>query len=207
MNRSGQWFKQWKEALIWTGLLLPLVWYGYGMVSRPSGRIKQQPLFEGITYGRYVEQRPRPQLIHLLEIDLGTPGIVPFVTPGIDDSVQLSEQPSEQQYETIAQKTSSFLKTHQLQLAVNANFFYPFEETTPWHYRPREGDPENLVGLAISDGEIVSPGDQNHPALCFLEGHAEIRDDGVCPSEHSAGGCGSAIEPRESSSQRFGNVF
>ncbi|MBE9061940.1 phosphodiester glycosidase family protein [cf. Phormidesmis sp. LEGE 11477] len=186
--------QKWKEVFIWIGLLLPLALYGYWVMTRPKREpINRQPLFEGITYSRYVRQQPRPQLIHLLEIDLAASGIVPFVTPGIDAaSLEAAEEPtsssiqqyeSVQQYETIAQKTSSFLEMYGLQLAVNANFFNPFAETTPWQYSPREGEPGNLIGLAISEGEIVSPGNQNYPALCFLGGRAEIRDDGVCPSD------------------------
>ena len=174
MTRS----QKWKEAIIWMGLLLPLALYGYASTTRPRREtLERQPLFEGITYSRRIEHQPRLQLIHLLEIDLSAPGIVPFVSPSIEDAnVEATGS-----YETIAQKTSSFLKTYRLQLAINANFFDPFDETTPWQYSPREGDLANLVGLAISDGEIVSPGDKNHPALCFLDGRAEIRDDGICP--------------------------
>ncbi|EDX84883.1 hypothetical protein S7335_2582 [Synechococcus sp. PCC 7335] len=181
MSRS----QKWKEVLIWTSLLLPIGLYGYAIAMRPKSEpIDSQPLFEGITYSRYIEQQPRPQLIHLLEIDLSASGIVPFVTPGISKTSPKADREVDieatQPHETLAQKTSSFLKTHRLQLAVNANFFNPFNETTPWQYSPREGELTNLVGLAISDGQIVSPGDKNYPALCFLEGRAEIRDEGVC---------------------------
>lgn len=170
----------WREGLIWLCLLLPLALYGYASLTRPTGKsIDSQPLFEGITYRRYTQQNPRPQLIHLLEIDLSAPGVVPFVTPGIDES----DSKADQQHETVAQKTSTFLKTHQLQLAVNANFFNPFSEAAPWQYSPREGDSTNLIGLAISDGEIVSPGSEQHSALCFLQGRAEIRDEGICPPD------------------------
>ncbi|MEM8502325.1 MAG: phosphodiester glycosidase family protein [Cyanobacteria bacterium P01_D01_bin.1] len=176
-NLLRRWMKKRKEVLVWIGLLLPLAFYACSILTRPTGNINNQPLFEGITYSRYIRQIPRPQLIHLLEIDLGAPGVVPFVTPGV------GEAKATEQYETIAQKTSGFLKTHQLQLAINANFFYPFEEATPWQYYPHEGDPTNLSGLAISNGEVVSSRGKHTPALCFLEGRAEINEDGFCPPD------------------------
>jgi hypothetical protein len=71
MKSPRRWIRKWKEVLIWIGLLLPLALYGYGMLTRPAGKtINQQPLFEGITYSRYTQQLLRPQLIHLLEIEL-----------------------------------------------------------------------------------------------------------------------------------------
>ncbi|MEO0948320.1 MAG: phosphodiester glycosidase family protein [Cyanobacteria bacterium J06641_5] len=107
-------------------------------------------------------------------------GIAPFATPGFPGA-KPSTGPSE---ETLAHRTADFLQTHQLQLAVNANFFFPFHENTPWDYAPKIGSPVNLVGLSIAHGEVVSLPQGNRPALCFLpEGkRAVIRDAGDCPA-------------------------
>ncbi|MEM7797300.1 MAG: phosphodiester glycosidase family protein, partial [Cyanobacteria bacterium P01_C01_bin.118] len=45
---------------------------------------------------------------------------------------------------------------------------------------PRSGQPVNISGLAISDGELVSILKINRPALCFMEQRAVIRHDGNC---------------------------
>ena len=78
------WPSKIKETLIWAGLLAPLALYGLLIGRRPAPEPTAQiPLFEGISYRRLIEQSPRPQVLHLLEIDLSNPGVVPFGTPGI----------------------------------------------------------------------------------------------------------------------------
>ena len=69
-----------------------------------------------------------------------------------------------------------------LQLAVNANFFYPFEENSPWDFEPRAGDEASVIGIAMSDGELVSQGHPRYSALCFLSGRAEIIFEEACPA-------------------------
>ena len=144
-----------------------------------------QPLFEGITYQRMIERRPRSQVLHLLEIDLTAAGLKPFSTPGIgqlteEDAIKSTIDKSAVR-ETQAQKTSNFLQTHGLQLAVNANFFYPFEENSPWNYGPRESDAVSLVGIAMSDGEMVSYEHPRYSTLCYLPGRAVIVFEDFCP--------------------------
>ncbi|MBT9318004.1 phosphodiester glycosidase family protein [Leptothoe spongobia] len=167
------------EGLIWLGLLTPLVLYGSYSLRRPDRKaITHQPLFQGIVYSRQVKDQPRPQIIHIFDIDLTTPGVRPYTTPGYEGA-----EPNRvglQGRETLAQRTSDFLQTHNLQLAVNANFFFPFRELTPWNYSPRSDQPINISGLAMSDGELVSILKTNRPTLCFIEQRAVIRDDGSC---------------------------
>ncbi|MEO0373951.1 MAG: phosphodiester glycosidase family protein [Cyanobacteria bacterium P01_A01_bin.17] len=168
------------NGLVWIGLLLPLVAYGTATLQRPARTsITNQPIFEGILYSRRIKTQPRPLTIHILEIDLTTPGLSPFVTPSLDNAnLSIDASPGR---ETLAQRTSTFLQTHQLQLAVNANFFFPFRETTPWDYEPKQGTPIMLGGLAISDGQVVSPPQLGQAALCFLPQRAKIASSGDCP--------------------------
>lgn len=180
------WSGRLRDCLIWMGLLAPLAFYGFRTAQRPAlDSTEAQPLFEGITYQRIVERRPRSQLLHLLEIDLTAAGLKPFSTPGIGqltgDAAVASTIQKNAVRETQAQKTSNFLQTHGLQLAVNANFFYPFEEKAPWNYGPYEGDPVSLVGIAMSDGEMVSYEHPRYSTLCFLPGRAEIVFEAFCP--------------------------
>lgn len=194
-----------KAGLIWSGLLLPLMLYGVGALGRPAREaIANQPLFQGITYSRRIETRPRPQVIHILDIDLTAPGLKPFATPGFDGAhpninAELSQ-------ESLVMRTSSFLQAHQLQLAVNANFFYPFREETLWNYSPKEGAPANLIGLAISEGEVVSLPQRDWPALCFLPQRAEIHASGDCP-EGAESGCRHHIAVAAWSTDRSGSDF
>lgn len=172
--------------LSWLALLAPLALYGAGSFQRPPRTpITDRALFQGITYSRIIEAEPRPQVVHLLSIDLTAPGLAPFATPGFPGakpSTGLSE-------ETLAQHTADFLQAHQLQLAINANFFFHFHENTPWDYAPKVGNAVNLVGLSISNGQVVSLPQNGRPSLCFLPPQssssgkrAVIRDAGDCPA-------------------------
>lgn len=160
---------------------MPLALYGTSSMRRLRPQeITRQPLFEGIVYSRQVKAQPRPQTIHSVEIDLTAPGLRPFVTPRLEGLVP--NQGGEIPQESLAQRTSDFVQVHGLQLAINANFFYPFRESTPWNYGPRAGQRVNIVGIGLSDGEPVSMGESDYPSLCFREQQAAIRSDGDCPN-------------------------
>ncbi|MEM6253550.1 MAG: phosphodiester glycosidase family protein [Cyanobacteria bacterium P01_D01_bin.156] len=165
------------NSLIWLGLLAPLALYGTNIARRPHlDELAPQPLFQGITYSRRVQQQPRPQILHIIEIDLAAPGIEPLVTPGAPDTVANNSSTTLTQ----AQKTSEFVESQGVQLAVNGNFFYPFREVTPWNFYPHSGNRVNSVGIAVSDGNLVSEQLKKWPSLCFRSDWAEIRADGTC---------------------------
>ncbi|MBX2865728.1 MAG: phosphodiester glycosidase family protein [Leptolyngbyaceae cyanobacterium MAG.088] len=174
---------QWKNvnnSLIWLGLLLPLILYGINVFRRPSRvAIAPKPLFQGITYRRQVKQTPRPHIIHIVEIDLTAPGITPLVTLGYPGAVP-GDSYNRIPEETLAQRTSEFVETQGVQLAINGNFFYPFREVTPWNYGPRPGKRVNSVGIIMSEGKLVSKPEEKWPSLCLMERRAEIRADGTC---------------------------
>ena len=96
--------------------------------------------------------------MHLVTIDLTAPGIKLLVTPG---KATLSGM------DTKARTTSEFVRQYQLQLAINANFFLPFHERTPWDYYPHQGNPVNALGLAISNGKTYSPDKVSWSVLCI----------------------------------------
>ncbi len=120
--------------------------YGYWYTHRPVPDDARQVLFEGITYIRDVRREPCPLVIHVILVDLDTPGISFMVTPG--EAVKDGE--------LRARTTSQFLDEFDLQLAVNGSFFSPWWSHAPWDYYPHVGDPVNVKGLASSRGNIYS---------------------------------------------------
>lgn len=151
------------------GLLVAplLIYIGLCLTRPPRTDLQQQQLFQGIVYQRDVRSKPRPLMLHIVTIDLTAPGIRLLVTPGM---------PSPEGMDTKARTTGEFLKEFQLQLAVNANFFMPFHEHTPWDYYPHKGDPVNALGLAISNSNIYSPGEEIWSVLCISASNvAQIR--------------------------------
>lgn len=89
-------------------------------------------------------------------IDLTAPGIGFTTTP---PSGPLA---------TTAQTTSQFLLSSGTQVAINANFFAPCCRAAP--------EPKSLIGLAISDGTLVSPatsGTADAASSLFLSGTSQ----------------------------------
>lgn len=169
-------WNQIQPPLLWAatlGLLLPLILYGKLCALRPPRTPVKQTLFQGVIYERQARSTPRPLMIHQIAIDLTAPGIRVFVTPG---------QHEADGSETNARTTSVFLREFGLQLAINANFFRPFQEQTPWDFYPQAGDRVGAIGQAISNGHRYSLAQPPWPALCF-SGHnrAQILASGICP--------------------------
>jgi hypothetical protein len=160
------------KLLLASLLLLPLVLYAQPYLQRPPQTETTQRLFQGITYDRKVWSLP-PAMVHIVTIDLTAPGINIFVTPGM---------PTADDSDTNARTTSEFLTEFKLQLAVNANFFYDFEERNPWDFYPRTGDRVQAIGQAISNGFVYSEGIAEFAALCFAANHqASMVASGDCP--------------------------
>lgn len=154
-------------------LILPLIFYGIPHFLRPARTPETRSLFQGVVYQRQIRSTPRPIVIHVVSIDLTAPGIRVRVGPG---------EPTPDQTETTAYTVSEFLTQFDLQLAVNASFFYPFEEKTPWNYYPHSGDRVNVVGQAISNGKPYSEAETHWPVLCFLANdRAHIFNQANCP--------------------------
>ncbi|MBT4818087.1 MAG: phosphodiester glycosidase family protein [Lentisphaerae bacterium] len=131
---------------------------------RPPRRAEREELFPGVVYEREATDRPVRLMIHAIEIDLAKPGIEFLVTPG--DRTRGME--------ARAMTTSEFLSRHHLQIAVNGSYFSPFRARLPWDYYPHTGDPVDIHGLAISNGDVASPDNTRHPKLCFVGSRAQI---------------------------------
>lgn len=138
--------------------------------------------FQGISYERQARSTPRPVMIHVVEIDLRTPGIGFLVTPG-DSSRGL---------EVMARTTSEFVEEFSLQIAINGSFSVPFRAGSfLWDYYPHSGEPVDVMGLAISNGEMYSDYD-GWPAICITAERAEIGQAG-CSEGTLQGLAGSEI--------------
>ncbi len=119
-----------------------MFWYTHR--SQPSA--ERRVLFRGIEYVRDVRQLPRPMVVHVVRIDLAAPGIKFLVTPPGGAAG----------HELAARKTTRFLREFECQVAINANYFYPFRSNSPWDYLPRAGDGVDLCGFAASRGIVYS---------------------------------------------------
>jgi hypothetical protein len=115
-------------------------WFWFTHRSQPEP--VREEWFAGVRYERLVCQQPRPVVAHLVRIDLQEPGL---------DLVVTAPEPSDSG-DVFADKTSGYAARHGLQLAINANFFYPFYNNHPLDYAPHVGDPVRVVGLAASEG-------------------------------------------------------
>ena len=110
--------------------------------KRPQPPEVREALFEGVVYERQIKKTPRPMVLHWLTIELDTPGLRFLVTPGKVDS----ERPY------VGKKTTAFLAEQGCQLAINADYFYPWHSSTVWDYYPKSGDPVAVEGVAVSEG-------------------------------------------------------
>ena len=149
-------------------LCLPLVLYGRSQSQRPPRSDLQQALFQGVTYERLSRDAPRPHVIHIVTIDLTVPGVKLFVTPGDSETLPQPDGPTT---ETSARTVTEFLQEFDVQVAINAGYFYLFREKTPWNYYPHSGDRVNVVGQGISAGQPYSPPQSDWPVLCFDLAH------------------------------------
>ena len=109
-------------------------WYTHRSIPPDTHRL----LYEGIEYIRDVRSEPRPIIIHVIKIDLDTPGLSFLVTPSESAVVE-------------AQTTSQFLEAYDLQLAVNGDFY-------DTRINEQLDEPVTPRGLAASHGEIYTQG-------------------------------------------------
>jgi hypothetical protein len=91
--------------------------------------------FAGVTYIDRTAAAPRRIHLHILQIDLTTPGVRFKVSPPAGGR------------EVVRETTLEFLRREHAQAAINAHFFlpYPSDDRESW-----------LVGLAASDGRVYS---------------------------------------------------
>ena len=163
-----------KAFAIGTGGLATILGLFYGglMLRRPARTTESRSLFQGVQYDRYAQDSPRPLLFHIVTIDLTAPGIDFLVTPqGLDPGGR----------ETLADTVPGFLEANGVQVAINANFFYPHHVRSPIDYSPHVGEGVNAVGIAMSGGNMYSPPERNWTALCIASARVIVfEESGVC---------------------------
>jgi hypothetical protein len=131
---------------------------------RPQPAGTRREIFPEVHYVREV-RREEPRLVkHIVTIPLFSPNVTFVVTPADAPNAELPYK---------ARTTSQFLKEFKVQLAINADFFYPwrdqaFLEYRPkwedlldpkslpdkmWNYYPHPGDGVTTQGISASEGE------------------------------------------------------
>src|SRR5690348_2301612 len=114
--------------------VLVLILIAGSIAGLRADQIVQNP-YAGITLITRTETAPRPETMHIAEIDLTAPGIGFLFTPPGGP------------LETVRQTTLDYLNQQHAQLAINGEFFLPFPSTDP---------NAMLVGFAASNGNVYS---------------------------------------------------
>jgi hypothetical protein len=114
-------------------------------------KLSWEPLFKGVDHARAEASTPRRLKIHVIRVDLADPDIRFLVTP------PNGEKPEE----TDGERTSTFLKKHGLQLAVNASPYKPVGSI--------DGEPRDVLGLSISRGDKYSTEAAGYGALIITK--------------------------------------
>lgn len=115
--------------------------------------------YPGIKLAEIRVETPRPMDVFCLQVDLTTPGL------RFRNSDRASDWVAGQR-ETIRETTRDFLIRCRkaglpMVFAINANFFAPWP--APWN----AATPSYLIGLAITDGDVVSPAESVTYSLVF----------------------------------------
>jgi hypothetical protein len=151
---------------------------------RPQPAPIAETLYPGVTYERRVMQSPRPVVLHIVTIDLTTPGLRFFTTPGKAEKAgaENAKPPFP------AQTTSQFLTKYGCQLAINGDFFYPCKINNPNNYYPHEGDFVKSEGCSISEGTHYVERDQHEwtTTLHISKDNQIIIGDSLPPTPYNA---------------------
>ena len=124
------------------------------------------PISRGIYAATGQADSPRLMRVYAIRIDTTAEGIEFFSTPKAEEDF------AENVKETVRQTALQFLEQHNLQVAINANFYTPFSAETQ-----RSPGPSSLRGLAVSQGHVVSKNEKNwHAFLVFKDKRVEIVD-------------------------------
>lgn len=118
------------------------------LLQRPQGASAPMTLAAGVRYWRQRADGPAPVLLHIAEIDLDTPGLHLVGTRGDRSGGG----------EFVATPTSAFVREHGLVLAINTDYFLPFDggHLLDKPFVPAPGQGVTAEGLAIADGRLDS---------------------------------------------------
>ena len=89
------------------------------LTSASSRQDSRTHPYHGITYIDRIESLPRAVHMHVVQIDLTTPG------------VRFKLSPHAGSKEVVRQTTLEFLKSEHAQVAINAHYFWPWPSTEP----------------------------------------------------------------------------
>ncbi len=126
------------HLLVLSGVLAALVVLPQGVSGIEEHPTEWTRVFKGIEYKHLAQSNPNPLAAYAVRIDLRAPGIRFLVTPPSPDG----------EMEIEGLKTTTFLESFACQVAINASPFAPVGEI--------EGEPRDVLGLSISEGEIYS---------------------------------------------------
>ena len=144
----------------------------------------ERELAEGVVYSRIVRDGERPLVAHVVSIDLARGSYEFKVTQG-DRSKGM---------EHTARLTTAYADQLDAIVAVNASYFLPFAGGSRGgdDFYPKVGDPVNVSGAALSDGEQVSPVETDidirvNAIVCFSGARIAIADGQSCPDGFASG--------------------
>lgn len=132
---------------------------GASLADWPA-KIDWRTVYAGVELAEVALDRPRPLRVFALRVDLGAEGVTVLTDVGN------GERPEE----VDGLKTSTFLVRNRCQAAINAAPFWPGQK--------EEDQPQNVAGLVVSAGQLLSPVDADKPrgALVVTDrGWAEVR--------------------------------
>lgn len=119
----------------------------------------------GIRLEAWVFSQPLPLRVWRVDLDLDEPTLEFVTTP---------KGRVAPPFETACQTTLAFAEEHHCIAAINASPFQPF--------RMLPGQPMEIVGLHLVDGEVVSPPESTYPALVLTRNRrASILDSPIRP--------------------------
>lgn len=147
---------------------LAALWYFHRPLP-PS--LPPRALFRGVTFERDVRSTPRPIVAHVVTIDLRAPGISFLVTPLAPGSGGVARGTT----------TSEFLTRHHAQLAINGDFFLPWWSDGPTDFYPHEGQPTDVLGLAVSGEDVYGWRVTPYSSLVFGEDGSVSIASGTAP--------------------------
>lgn len=154
MKKQARWL--WLPAL--GGLLVAVAAAAVLVLAkgRPLPVPTSERLFAGAVYTRQVSLSPRPMIIHVITIDMQTPGVRFVVTPPDEKGSDLPLR---------ARTTSEFLQQYGVQVAINGDGFYPWWSRSLADYYPHDGDPVRPRGFTASRGKVYWSTSGNFPTL------------------------------------------
>ncbi len=109
----------------------------------PIRNTETRQIARGIVYERVLLDQPHPAVMHVLRIELNTPGLSfvgsPWAVTG--DTPHYA-----------ADTTEAFARQVHADAAINMSFFRPFRESHPFSYYPHTGDLVEPIGPTRSHG-------------------------------------------------------